>query len=152
MAIEQLRTGLRIGHARLGSFGEGVGSPKQQVHDGDTITVEALGNLGVRFLGVDAPEVSFTIRGQEGFIPLSDPDWEAIPRAPFGPEMPAFDPPIDPGLRAHLRRRLGPGAGTNHAKHAEAAHRELERQIEADLLALDSLRRGSRSSSPSLLR
>jgi hypothetical protein len=65
-AIEQLSTGLRVGHARLGAFGEGVGTPKQQVHDGDTITAQAIGNLGVRFLGVDAPEVSFRIRGQEG--------------------------------------------------------------------------------------
>jgi endonuclease YncB( thermonuclease family) len=136
-AIEQLRTGLRIGHAKLGAFGAGVGTPKQQVHDGDTITAQAIGNLGVRFLGVDAPEVSFQIRGREGFIALSNPAWEVILSDPFAPELPDFDPPIDSGLRAHLRRRLGPGAGTNHAEHAEAAHRELERQVEADLLALE---------------
>lgn len=63
-AIEQLRNGLRIGHVRLGAFGDGVGSPRQQVHDGDTITAQAIGNLGVRFLGVDAPEVSQGTAGQ----------------------------------------------------------------------------------------
>jgi hypothetical protein len=42
-AIEQLRSGLRIGHAKLGAFGEGVGTPRQQVHDGDTITAQAIG-------------------------------------------------------------------------------------------------------------
>jgi endonuclease YncB( thermonuclease family) len=42
------------------------GSVEQQVHDGDTITVKAagrkpkdeIGNVAVRFLGVDAPEVA----------------------------------------------------------------------------------------------
>jgi endonuclease YncB( thermonuclease family) len=136
-AIEQLRTGLRIGHATLGAFGQGVGSPKQQVHDGDTVTVEAKGNLGVRLLGVDAPEVSFTIRGQEGFITLSDPRWETILSDPFDSQLPGFDPPIDPRLRAHLRRRVGPGSAANHAQHAEEAHRALERQVEGDLQALE---------------
>jgi len=47
-----------VGHARLGRFGQQRGSIAQQVHDGDTVTLEAEGNLGVRFLGIDAPEVS----------------------------------------------------------------------------------------------
>ena len=39
--IEQLRSGLVIGHAALGRFGQGRGSVAQQLHDGDTVTVEA---------------------------------------------------------------------------------------------------------------
>ncbi|MDN5929694.1 MAG: hypothetical protein L0I24_01270 [Pseudonocardia sp.] len=45
-AIEQLRSGLVIGHALLGRHGQGRGSVAQQVHDGDTVTVEADGNFG----------------------------------------------------------------------------------------------------------
>ena len=88
-AIEQiLNSGgktLTIGHFGLGMHGQDVGSAKQQVHDGDTITVRALGNLGVRFLGVDAPEISFRLPGigQQQFIPVSDPRWEAFLRDPF---------------------------------------------------------------------
>lgn len=42
-AIEQLASGLVIGHALLGRRGQGRGSVAQQVHDGDTVTVEADG-------------------------------------------------------------------------------------------------------------
>ena len=58
-AIEQLPSGLIIGHAALGLHGGKPGSVRQQVHDGDTIIVRAPGNFGVRFLGIDAPEISF---------------------------------------------------------------------------------------------
>lgn len=47
-AIQQLKSGLIVRHAMLG-FRNGVtGSIRQQVHDGDTINVGALGNFGVR--------------------------------------------------------------------------------------------------------
>lgn len=39
-AIEQLRSGLVVGHAALGRFGQGRGSVAQQVHDGHTTTVD----------------------------------------------------------------------------------------------------------------
>ena len=48
---------LTIGRAKLGRRGDGIGSVKQQVHDGDTITVRADGNFGVRLLGIDTPEI-----------------------------------------------------------------------------------------------
>jgi hypothetical protein len=31
----------------------------EQLHDGDTVTFQAEGNIGVRFLGVDAPRSAF---------------------------------------------------------------------------------------------
>jgi endonuclease YncB( thermonuclease family) len=66
-AIEQLRSGLTIGRFALGQRGDGTGSVRQQVHDGDTINVSAVGNFGVRFLSIDAPEISFTLPGQNSF-------------------------------------------------------------------------------------
>ena len=62
-AIEQLPSGLTIGHAQLGMHGVQQGTINQQVHDADTVTALLNGNVGVRFLGVDAPEVSFTLPG-----------------------------------------------------------------------------------------
>jgi hypothetical protein len=134
-AIEQLPSGLVIGHAKLGRHGDGRGSVTQQVHDGDTAITEAVGNVGVRFLGIDAPEVSFTLPGGDPrrFVPLKDDAWEPVLADPFAAELPAFDPPIDADLQAHLTGRVGPGTAANHARHAELAHRGLERQVVADL-------------------
>jgi hypothetical protein len=61
---------------------------RQQTHDGDTAIVDPRGNLSVRFLGVDAPEISFTLpdaavqvpdrRPDEAvFIDISDQRWDA---------------------------------------------------------------------------
>lgn len=62
-AIHQIDTNngeLTVGHAKFLRIGQGPqahpGSVKQTVTDGDTVSVEADGNFGVRFLGVDAPE------------------------------------------------------------------------------------------------
>jgi hypothetical protein len=74
-AIDQLDSGLTIGRAQLGMHGSQLGTINQQVHDGDTVTSLLDGNVGVRFLGVDAPEVSFTLPGHEGFVRLSNPAW-----------------------------------------------------------------------------
>ncbi len=67
-AISQLPSGLTLGHAKLGRHGARRGTVSQQVHDGDTVIVEADGNLGVRFLGVDTPEVSFTLPAGKRFV------------------------------------------------------------------------------------
>ena len=71
-AIEQSGSGLTIGHAALGLYGDGIGNVRQQVHDGDTVNVRAAGNFGVRLLGVDAPEISFTLPPEDRFAQLSD--------------------------------------------------------------------------------
>jgi endonuclease YncB( thermonuclease family) len=133
LAIEQLRSRMRVGHALLGRHGQGVGSVKQQVHDGDTIHVQAQGNLGVRFLGVDAPEMSFHLPGGTTFVPIADDRWEAFLADPFDPQLPPFDPPLEQGLLDHLTSRVGAGTAPNHARLAEAAQRALEDEVEKDL-------------------
>ena len=60
-AIRKTSEGFSVGFARLGRRGDGRGSPGQQIYDGDTANVEADGNLGVRLLGVDAPERALTL-------------------------------------------------------------------------------------------
>jgi endonuclease YncB( thermonuclease family) len=87
-AIEELplfggRT-LTVGHFGLGMQGASVGSVKQEVHDGDTINVRAQGNIGVRFLGVDAPEISYRLPDSDKqFVSLSNPRWDAFLTDPF---------------------------------------------------------------------
>lgn len=134
-AIEQLRSGLVVGHARLGSRHDAV-VVQQEVHDGDTINVEALGSFGVRFLGVDAPEISFTLPGSDAFVELGKPEWETFLADPFATTLPAFDPPLEDGLREHLRAHVGPGTAGNHARLAQLAKDALVEAVSSDIQAL----------------
>jgi len=136
-AIEQLRGGLTVGYAALGERGGATGSVRQQVYDGDTITVRADGNFGVRFLGVDAPEKSIGLPGQGGFTPLSNPEWDRFLRDPFSDDYPPFEPALDEPLVEYLRERVGEGAAENHHEHAKAAEDALEDEVLSDLAALE---------------
>src|SRR4051812_45607303 len=108
-AIEQLASGMTVGHFGLGLRGGVAGSVRQQVHDGDTVSARALGNFGARFLGVDAPEISFTLPGGTAFIGLADPRWETFLTDPFDPALPVFSPALEVGLLNHLQNRVGAG-------------------------------------------
>jgi endonuclease YncB( thermonuclease family) len=137
-AIEQLRSGQIVGHAKLGRRGQGRGSVAQQVHDGDTVTVEGNGNLGVRFLGVDAPEVSVPLPGTKlPFVDLDDPRWEQVLTDPFSPDLDPFEPLLDGALEQHLREQTGADAAGNHARLADAATKALEGLAEQDRTELD---------------
>jgi endonuclease YncB( thermonuclease family) len=130
-AIEQLKSGLIVGHAGLG-FRDGVtGSVRQQVHDGDTINVRALGNFGVRFLGVDAPEISFKLPGEGGFTGLSNIKWERYLTDPFT-HWP-HESRLDKDLIDYLKPKIKPGVALNHYRHATQAEDELEKEVSMDL-------------------
>ena len=131
MAIDQTRNGLTYGMFGLGVHGSAPGSVTQQVHDGDTVNVRAIGNLSVRFLGIDTPEVSFTLPNSTQFRSIGDPAWDTFLSNPFAPALSALN--LDPPLRANLQGRLGAGAAANHARHALAAHRALEQKVQNDM-------------------
>ncbi len=135
-AITITSAGLKVGLALLGRHGDGRGSPAQQVHDGDTIVVEAAGNLSVRFLGVDTPEVSFTLPGSDRFLSIAGVEWQRFLDDPFAGASSEFLSSLGGGLVAHLRRAVGPGCAKNHAHHAEQAQRLLEQIIVQDMQAL----------------
>jgi endonuclease YncB( thermonuclease family) len=141
-AIDQTQGGLTFGRFGLGIHGAGPGSVRQQVHDGDTVGVRAIGNFSVRFLGIDTPEVSFTLPDSTQFLSTGNPAWEDFLADPFAAGLPPLQ--LDAGLMANLLPRLGPGAATNHAEHAQHAHRALEAEIEQDRstrgLSIDELR------------
>lgn len=85
-AIKQLKSCLAVDYAALGFRGGVSGSIRQQVHDGDIINVRAIGNFGIRFLGVDAPEISFRLLGESRFTGLSVSKWEAFLSNPLAGE------------------------------------------------------------------
>lgn len=127
------RTNQTTGFARPGRFDDRPGSPEQQVHDGDTLKVELDGNVSIRLLGIDTPEVSFVFPGPDGeFVPLEDPRWDVFLRDPLDERwgavawMPAR-------LQQWLQSRTGDGAAAAHREHAQAATEELTRQIRRDM-------------------
>jgi endonuclease YncB( thermonuclease family) len=133
MAIDQTQGGLTYGLFGFGIYASEPGSVAQEVHDGDTVHVRTIGNLAMRFLGIDTPEVTFTLPNSSQFRSIRDPAWEAFLADPFAPELSPLN--LDGGLRANLAARLGAGAATNHADHAAAAHRALEKEIQDDMNA-----------------
>ena len=130
-SIEQIKSGLTIGHFGLGMRGDHHGTPPEVTHDGDTISVSALGNFPVRFLAIDTPEVSFALPSDpEKFISTNKPEWEAFLSDPFAAQYGPLR--ISPELKANLKGRLGPGAASNHFQYAKKAERALEAEITAD--------------------
>jgi len=131
-AIESLIT-RTVGHFGLGTHGASIASVKQAVHDGDTLSTRALGNFGVRFLGIDTPEISFQLPGSTQFAATGNPAWQQFLSDPFAPQYaPLY---LDAGLVAYLTTRLGAGCAENHGAHAQAAQRALEAEVESDRLA-----------------
>ena len=138
-ALRKTSEGFSVGFARLGRHGDGRGTPGQQVADGDTVTVEADGNLGVRLLGVDAPERALTLpevateavdrRPGEPFVPLTDERWERFLSDPFADGSLR----LRRSLRDHLEPLLGPGCAANHARFAATAKAALRGLVESDL-------------------
>jgi endonuclease YncB( thermonuclease family) len=104
------------------------------VHDGDTISVDPKGNLGVRFLGVDAPETTAQLPGEKPFRSVGGPEWEAFLTDPFAAAIPPFIPPLPAGIRTHLDTvTTPPGCAVNHRMHALAAAKALEAMVQADV-------------------
>ena len=129
-AIEDIR-GLKVGHFGLGEHGTGVGTVPQQVHDGDTVVVRAFGNFSVRFLGVDTPEISIGLPPGGEFESIGGPGWAEFLADPFADRYGLLD--LAPALRAHLAARVGAGCAANHFRHAMAAQRMLEQEVQNDL-------------------
>jgi endonuclease YncB( thermonuclease family) len=129
-AIEQTRKGLTVGHAGFGEHGAAIGSASQTIHDGDTISARTLGNLSVRFLGVDTPEVSFQFPKSTAFTSIGTPEWIAFLTDPFAP---VYGPlALDAELVADLQTRLGPTAASAHAAAGQAARQTLISLVEHD--------------------
>ena len=145
--IDTMRSGplknLTFGVVGLGLYRDGPGTPKSQVSDGDTISShpQVSDDLGVRFLGVDAPEKSFTLPKETAFKALDHQDWQevlgdALNEGKYG----AFTPAMTPQLKAHLSARLGANAATNHRTHALEAKKALVDLVDKDMAALGQTR------------
>jgi endonuclease YncB( thermonuclease family) len=131
--IERLQNGTTVGHVGLGMYGNQVGSVKQNVYDGDTINVRALGNFGIRFLGIDTAEKKIPLPGESQFTSLSNARWAAFLTDPFVNGGPLSPSPFPPGLTKHLKDHSGAGVAVNHKKFADTAEDELENFVQEDV-------------------
>lgn len=135
-AIEQLKSGLIVGHFGFGEHASGIGTPAQTATDGDTVNARALGNLSVRFLSNDTPECRFPLPGDpERFLSTSNPEWEDFLSNPFAAK---YGPLVlDAGLKAYLLPRLKSGTAANHHRHAKNAEAALESEIKNDMTQMN---------------
>jgi endonuclease YncB( thermonuclease family) len=107
------------------------------VHDGDTLAVACAGALGVRLLGVDAPELSAPLPGTTApSVALDDPRWEQALAAAFAPGARPLGPDGDPALVAHLKAQAVVGEAVNHARLAAASRIALVDMVRKDMAAL----------------
>src|SRR5215211_2624903 len=93
-----------MGHFKFGMRNNAHGTLKQEVHDGDTVGQSTALNFSTRFLGIDAPEVSFTIRTANTFVPIGHEKWNAFWTSGEWKNM-----PLHPTLSDHLAARIGNG-------------------------------------------
>lgn len=123
---------VKKGHFKLGHWGVARGTPAQMVHDGDTVGLSTRLNFSSRFLGIDAPEISFTIRTKDTFVSVGNPGWDV-----FWTSGEWKDLAVGPALLDHLAERVGDGQGVavNHHRHAKNAETELTNLIKADIAA-----------------
>ena len=123
-------TNMTMGFAHLGEYQNKPGSPESQVHDGDTLNVKAAGNFGIRFLGIDTPEVSFSLPGAS-FLGLNKPKWQEFLADPLNDKFGVMKK-IPEGLFHWLKTRTGPDAAAIHYEHAQFAKETLIEEIKRD--------------------
>jgi hypothetical protein len=135
-ALEVTNNSFKIGHSKFGLFGVTTGSVNQIVYDGDTVNVLLDKNLGVRFLGIDTPELAIPLPGSDPnappvFTSLSNAKWDAV----FTSGSWKNNFVIDPGLMAYLSTVIGNGTGIakNHHDLAVNSAKALEKIIQGDL-------------------
>jgi len=124
------RQNLKLGVSAFGLHGKKIGTVKQIVHDGNTLNTRLLQNLGVGFLGIDTPEISFQYPGTHNFINLSDKRWDDYFRS--GKWKESF--PIGQDLYHYFSNIIGNGKNVskNHADFAVEAEKSLVKIINSD--------------------
>lgn len=120
----------KLGVSGFGLHGKKIGSVKQIVHDGDTINTRLMHNLGVRFLGIDTPEISFQFPGTHTFINLLDKKWDDYFKSGKWKE----NLTIGQDLYHYFNNIIGNGKNVskNHAELAREAEKSLVKIITSD--------------------
>jgi hypothetical protein len=109
-------------------------SVAQQVHDGDTLSVRPDGDVGVRLLGIDTPEVSFAFPGPTlRFVSLGDESWNRFLKDPFSEQWGKYETPLSEEMKSWIAGKINGSPGTVHNEHADRATVELRDMISKDM-------------------
>jgi endonuclease YncB( thermonuclease family) len=121
---------------KVGLWGDKVGTIPQIAHDGDTIAIHSEKNFSVRFLGIDAPEVSCPIPGTTDFVSLNNEKWVKYLKDLFNGSKPSFI--SNKNLFEYLKHKVKPEkVAENHYLLADEARKYLIGLIEGDIKALN---------------
>ena len=126
----EVKDTLKWGLFHFGKRSGAIGGASNQVHDGDTVGLSTPLNFSSRFLGIDAPEISFTLRTKgPPFVPIGHQKWKD-----FWTSGTWKDQLTDVPLKNHLEARIGNGdnVASNHEALAKSAKQDLIKLIEAD--------------------
>lgn len=122
------------GFALPGIYSGKAGSVAQHVHDGDTLNVMPRGNIGVRLLGIDTPEVSFAFPGPKlRFVGLNKPEWNDFLSAPFDSQWGEYNDEVSADMKMWIESKIVGQPGTTHNEHADAATDGLRAMITEDM-------------------
>lgn len=122
------------GFAIPGLFDGQPASVEKQVHDGDTLNVRPDGDIGVRLLGIDTPEVSFAFPGPRlRFVSLEDNSWNQFLKDPFNSRWGEYQRPVSEEMRSWIMSKVGGSPGSIHYEHAEKATTGLRNLITKDM-------------------
>lgn len=123
------------GLALLGKYGEQRGTVKQMTYDGDTVFVEADGNISLRFLGIDTPEKSLIYPGTERFKSIYPyfTDYLTDPFSGAYDDSARYKKELGDGLVGYLKKKLGPTCAVNHWDWADLSEDKLEYFIQHDV-------------------
>lgn len=121
------------GHAVPGLFQGAPATVEHQVHDGDTLNVRPDGDIGVRLLGIDTPEVSFAFPGPTfRFLGLGDPEWSEFLKSPFDSRWGTYRS-VSRDFRMWMESKVVGDAAVVHKEHADRATAGLRRMISQDM-------------------
>ncbi len=122
------------GLATPGIYNGKPGSVRQQVHDGDTLNVSPKGNVAVRLLGIDTPEVSFAFPSPKlRFVDLGKDEWNQFLSSPFDDRWGAFSTSVPAELKTVIQSKVVGQPGTSHFEHATKATDGFRQMVTDDM-------------------
>ena len=122
------------GFALPGLYSGKPGTVIQQVHDGDTINVMPKGNIGVRLLGIDTPEVSYVYPGPKFmFVDLKDARWNEFLKTPFDNRWGTLKVTFSDSLKSFIQSKVTGEPGTSHDHHAQRATDRFREMVSQDM-------------------
>lgn len=105
------------------------------MHDGDTVSIQPAGNLSIRLLAIDTPEISFQFpqiddRRAGRTVPTKGfASYLADPFSDGYPDSARFKSHLGAGLVDHLTPLLAPDCAEKHYRYAVESQKALEKLI-----------------------